>query len=810
MLLTSLVGAVGLLATAVEAAPRGVGFNKIRRDSRGPNALRAQVAARSDSNSAGYDNVYDKPDAYTTTPDNYGPPDTYTKPAAHYDAPSRKSSISAINSKTLESSTECPTHAVYISTKTVDITVTVTASTNVSYTETCYECTKTLTMNNTVYVPPSKYASTPPSNVETKVVYPDTKTTTIGSEYGTALPYGPSNSTRLPPSNTKIVEEPGETESCTDEYPYMNSTVVPSYTAPIDKHASETQYPNGTAVYSTPGGYSSIPPVYTKPAHTKPVYSDPAHGNSTILPPVYSTPAYSGPGNSTIPPVYTKPAYTKPSYSDPASGNYTALPPAYTKPAGYDPVLPGNSTVPPVYTKPAQTTPGYSGPAVPNNSTIVPPVFTKPVESPIYTPPVYTKPAYSNPVLPGNSTVPPVYTKPAQTTPGYSGPAVPNNSTVVPPVFTKPAETPAYTPPIYTPPVYTKPAYTESVIPGNSSTVTPPVYTKPAFTKPVYSDPAGASNSSAVPPVYTKPVNTPIYTPPVYTKPVFTDPVVSGNSSIVLPIYTKPVETPVYTPPVYTKPAFPSESSAAANSTVPPVIPAPSSESTSVGDPSSTPVLSTSQDGADPISATRTPSGTGSVSTEALTETPTRSAIVSLPFLTATTTAKASTSETCIIDTSMAPISTSYVNATSTMPAMPTETVYGRNVENGATDKNCAYCGVNGKPAGSYFIAEFSEDRPGVAVTLEGCYQFCDSTMDTTRGCQAYRFYHNDLGAARCALHGRSVALSVRDLDSSVEDTWYDLTCGSPTEEAAYDDSTSNYRRKRSGAGAALRIALGF
>lgn len=53
--------------------------------------------------------------------------------------------------------------------------------------------------------------------------------------------------------------------------------------------------------------------------------------------------------------------------------------------------------------------------------------------------------------------------------------------------------------------------------------------------------------------------------------------------------------------------------------------------------------------------------------------------------------------------------------------------------------------------------------------------------MDSTEGCQAYRFYHNKLGAPRCELYGMPVSWSVDDLDQTVEGKWFDLSCGSPT-----------------------------
>ncbi|KAI9171322.1 hypothetical protein HJFPF1_00804 [Paramyrothecium foliicola] len=136
-----------------------------------------------------------------------------------------------------------------------------------------------------------------------------------------------------------------------------------------------------------------------------------------------------------------------------------------------------------------------------------------------------------------------------------------------------------------------------------------------------------------------------------------------------------------------------------------------------------------------------------------------------------------------VIDVSMTPVATAPLAATPTRPSRPTATVSEEDEETGAPEEDRTYCGVHGEPAGTYFIAEFIEDRPGVPVSLEGCYEFCDNVMDTTEGCQAYRFYYSEFGAPRCALYGMPVPWIVRDLDNDEPDRWFDLDCGSPTEE---------------------------
>lgn len=151
----------------------------------------------------------------------------------------------------------------------------------------------------------------------------------------------------------------------------------------------------------------------------------------------------------------------------------------------------------------------------------------------------------------------------------------------------------------------------------------------------------------------------------------------------------------------------------------------------------------------------------------------------------------------CVIDTAVTPVSTSTMTATATMPAQPTKTQCVHDEPSGKPSAKTAYCGIHGKPAGTYFIAEFIENRPGAPVTEEGCYQFCDSVMESTKGCQSYRFYNNQLGKPRCALYGRGVVDSVADLDKNQPDTWYDLACGSPMKEKWHEGMPADHGSKK-------------
>lgn len=190
---------------------------------------------------------------------------------------------------------------------------------------------------------------------------------------------------------------------------------------------------------------------------------------------------------------------------------------------------------------------------------------------------------------------------------------------------------------------------------------------------------------------------------------------------------------------------------------------------------------------------------------------------------TVSTVTKPMTTTICVIDTSMTPVTMGTTNMPSKTHAAPrpTKTVCVHDGPIGSPSNGTAYCGIHGKPAGTYFIAEFIENKPGVAVTEEGCYQFCDvsfisstqglhisfhisytnihlqSVMEATKGCQSYRFYKNELGAPRCALYGRSVAASVDDLDKNQPDVWYDLACGSPTDEKWHKNMPATHGKRQ-------------
>ncbi|KAK1714750.1 hypothetical protein BDP67DRAFT_577173 [Colletotrichum lupini] len=157
----------------------------------------------------------------------------------------------------------------------------------------------------------------------------------------------------------------------------------------------------------------------------------------------------------------------------------------------------------------------------------------------------------------------------------------------------------------------------------------------------------------------------------------------------------------------------------------------------------------------------------------------------------ATSTAQATTAfssviptESCVIDTSMAPITTASLTTVPTSTTIPTKTVCQNDAPTGKPMPGNNHCGVHGLPVGNYFLARFVNNAPNVPVTLEGCYQFCASVMNTTDGCKSYRFYpEKGLNVPRCDLYGSTVAYALDSIDNDHPDLWFDLTCGSPSSE---------------------------
>ncbi|KAL0939405.1 uncharacterized protein CTRU02_206015 [Colletotrichum truncatum] len=140
--------------------------------------------------------------------------------------------------------------------------------------------------------------------------------------------------------------------------------------------------------------------------------------------------------------------------------------------------------------------------------------------------------------------------------------------------------------------------------------------------------------------------------------------------------------------------------------------------------------------------------------------------------------------ESCVIDTSMIPITSAPLTSVPSSTLEPSRTVCQNDAPTGKPMPENHHCGVHGLPVGNYFLARFVENAPGVRVTLEGCYQFCNSVMSTTDGCKAYRFYpEKGLNVPRCDLYGSNVAYALNSIDNDHADIWFDLTCGSPSDQ---------------------------
>ncbi|TGO11602.1 hypothetical protein BTUL_0106g00410 [Botrytis tulipae] len=100
----------------------------------------------------------------------------------------------------------------------------------------------------------------------------------------------------------------------------------------------------------------------------------------------------------------------------------------------------------------------------------------------------------------------------------------------------------------------------------------------------------------------------------------------------------------------------------------------------------------------------------------------------------------------------------------------------------GTPNPAAVHCGLHGLPVGDYFLAEFVEDKAGVPVTLQGCWEFCDGVYGIDKGCVSYSFYPEPgTGAPRCDLFGGSVAQSLDSIIPSVPNVWFDLECGDPS-----------------------------
>lgn len=150
---------------------------------------------------------------------------------------------------------------------------------------------------------------------------------------------------------------------------------------------------------------------------------------------------------------------------------------------------------------------------------------------------------------------------------------------------------------------------------------------------------------------------------------------------------------------------------------------------------------------------------------------------------TVTLTSATSSTSTQVIDTAMTPITSASVTSTQTATVTPTKTVCATDAPTGVPTPRNIYCGVHGLPVGTYFLAQFVQNRENVPVTLEGCYQFCHANFEDAGGCRSYDFYlEPGLDVPRCNLYGSNVAYALRSVDNSQPHWWFDAACGDPTD----------------------------
>ncbi|TLS25988.1 hypothetical protein PpBr36_07709 [Pyricularia pennisetigena] len=160
---------------------------------------------------------------------------------------------------------------------------------------------------------------------------------------------------------------------------------------------------------------------------------------------------------------------------------------------------------------------------------------------------------------------------------------------------------------------------------------------------------------------------------------------------------------------------------------------------------------------------------------------------------------------TCVIDTTVMPITTASIAQTLATTLNPTRTLCATDAPAGETPRpRNVYCGVHGLDVGNYFLAQYVNNKANEPVTLEGCWQFCKehsertiikttnrnalnkqkASKKSTGGCRSYDFYlEPGLDVPRCNLYGSSVAYALRTIDNHQPHWWFDLNCGSPTQE---------------------------
>ncbi|KAL6403460.1 hypothetical protein AUP68_12810 [Ilyonectria robusta] len=602
-------------------------------------------------------------------------------------------------------------------------------------------------------------ASTEPCDNETSTATPSSHPHALYT-----LPFGGSNTTYTTPeskpaestepcddtsSSTPTSANPGlYTSGVVGNYSTPRVTPVESSKPNDDKTSSATPTTRPAPIYTLPFGDSNTtypePSESPKPYYNQstsatssrpaPIYTLPSGNSNTYVKPTESPTTYHNQSTSATPTSHSAPFYTIP------FGNTNTYVQPYESPKPYH-----NQTTSATLTSeyPSVYTPVSVGSSSTPQTTPVTSTESRNNSTAYMTPTSHSAPLYTLPF--GNSNT---YVQPSESPKPYFNQTTSSTATSEYPVTSTPVSV------------------------GNSSTP----YTTPAASTEPCDDETSSVTSASEPPII-------VFTPTPFANYSITAPNTKRHES------TEPCDDETTTPMTSSTiisnmtPTTPYNDETMTPSAI------PSSSTEPCDDDTTTTWTSTV------VPGNTTASSPPSSSTEPCDETSTTKPVSVTPFLSSsTTTSASSTSETPVIDTYMVPVSTPVLNTTPTYPLPAKETICEHTVQPGSPSKDTTYCGVHGTPASTYFISEFTEERPGVPVSLEDCYQFCISALQTTRGCQSYRYYTNSAGAPRCALYGLTISKSVRELDSSQSDVWYDLTCGSPSEEAWHSDMPTSHQ----------------
>ncbi|KAJ4257753.1 hypothetical protein NW757_003379 [Fusarium falciforme] len=144
----------------------------------------------------------------------------------------------------------------------------------------------------------------------------------------------------------------------------------------------------------------------------------------------------------------------------------------------------------------------------------------------------------------------------------------------------------------------------------------------------------------------------------------------------------------------------------------------------------------------------------------------------------------ASTTETVTsFSTTETPSTTAAPTSTTTTEEEIVVTMAKRSFQDGPPIRRNVHCEVNGSRRAISPVDEFSEERPGVPISIEGCYQRCKDRANAEPSCKSFSFSYGHLGQPLCDLFDGSVSESVSTLDHAEISLWFDLVCGSPSEK---------------------------